>query len=56
MREQAEALAVQGVYVGTSSWKYDGWNRAYLRALRAAEMAAWSNAKRTTRPLRWLGT
>ena len=25
MREQAASLAVQGVYLGTSSWKYEGW-------------------------------
>jgi uncharacterized protein YecE (DUF72 family) len=25
VREQVAALAGQGVYVGTSSWKYDGW-------------------------------
>lgn len=25
MREKAAALAVQGVYLGTSSWKYEGW-------------------------------
>lgn len=25
MQEQAAALAVQGVYLGTSSWKYEGW-------------------------------
>jgi uncharacterized protein YecE (DUF72 family) len=25
MQEQAASLAVQGVYLGTSSWKYDGW-------------------------------
>jgi uncharacterized protein YecE (DUF72 family) len=25
MQEQAASLAVQGVYLGTSSWKYEGW-------------------------------
>jgi uncharacterized protein YecE (DUF72 family) len=25
MREQAAALAARGVYLGTSSWKYEGW-------------------------------
>src|ERR1700726_4967363 len=25
LKEQAASLAVQGVYVGTSSWKYPGW-------------------------------
>jgi uncharacterized protein YecE (DUF72 family) len=25
MRERVAALAAQGVYVGTSSWKYEGW-------------------------------
>jgi len=25
MQERAGALAVQGVYLGTSSWKYEGW-------------------------------
>lgn len=25
MQEQAASLALQGVYVGTSSWKYEGW-------------------------------
>lgn len=25
MQERAAALALQGVYVGTSSWKYEGW-------------------------------
>jgi uncharacterized protein YecE (DUF72 family) len=25
MKEQLENLAIQGVYVGTSSWKYPGW-------------------------------
>ena len=25
MKARASALAVQGVYVGTSSWKYEGW-------------------------------
>ena len=25
MREQAESLATQGAYIGTSSWKYEGW-------------------------------
>jgi hypothetical protein len=25
MRERAASLAVQGVYLGTSSWKYEGW-------------------------------
>jgi uncharacterized protein YecE (DUF72 family) len=25
LREQAQALAARGVYIGTSSWKYTGW-------------------------------
>jgi hypothetical protein len=25
LAEQAASLAVQGVYIGTSSWKYEGW-------------------------------
>jgi hypothetical protein len=25
LAQQAASLAVQGVYVGTSSWKYPGW-------------------------------
>ena len=25
MKEKAAALAARGVYVGTSSWKYEGW-------------------------------
>ena len=25
MKLKAAALAVKGVYVGTSSWKYEGW-------------------------------
>src|SRR6266567_7870120 len=25
LKDQAASLAVQGVYVGTSSWKYPGW-------------------------------
>jgi hypothetical protein len=25
LAEQAASLAAQGVYVGTSSWKYPGW-------------------------------
>jgi hypothetical protein len=25
MQEQAASLAVQGAYLGTSSWKYEGW-------------------------------
>jgi uncharacterized protein YecE (DUF72 family) len=33
LAEQAASLAVQGVYVGTSSWKYPGWRRTiYDRA------------------------
>ena len=25
LADQAASLAVQGVYIGTSSWKYSGW-------------------------------
>lgn len=25
LRERVSALAKEGVYVGTSSWKYEGW-------------------------------
>ena len=25
LAERAASLAVQGVYIGTSSWKYPGW-------------------------------
>ncbi len=37
LRRQISALAARGVYIGTSSWKYEGWldqiysRKRYLR-------------------------
>jgi hypothetical protein len=32
-QQQAAALAAQGVFIGTSSWKYEGWmNQLYTSA------------------------
>ena len=33
IKEKATALAAKGVFIGTSSWKYDGWcDQLYTRA------------------------
>ncbi len=34
IKVKAAELAASGVYIGTSSWKYEGWvNQLYTRAL-----------------------
>ena len=49
MKEKAGALAVSGVYIGTSSWKYEGWYGQPYTPSRT-----WLNIHKATSELRWV--
>jgi hypothetical protein len=46
LAQQAAALAAQGVYIGTSSWKYTGWcGTLYDRARYECQLGRLEQAK-----------